>query len=1147
MQVSGFVQSIRTNHPNAGMFLRHRVSLQLREADSFLHVLAPTMPPRVKKRLRLGEVRVRGVNIISEVQAGDNQQVLWVESWDDIDVLREGPPEPFARPVFNLEQVSDSATQTGMEPLRLRGRIVDAGDRKIFRLAHTFGPLSASVRCRQNPTRFIQAGDVVDVLGYPLPGKPEGVEFDVVDMRWLGLQKSASQSETDAAPLSEFVPVATSIRRIRDRSDEELAAGWPVRIFGTATHPDESQRHFYLNVGGGYGVRIEWPGTNALPTERDGVFVSGLAKSDVSQPIVLASEVKTTGSNARLEPRWPAASVFASGEFTHGLVALKGIVRSVETIEDNLARLLLAFQGDKVRVEIPLHDRQLPQQLVGALVNIRGIAIARKIAQRAHPEEILQASGPAALKVVDWPINDPFNMERRTVKSVLRKYWRETDARLLRVQGVVTAAGDDRLILDDGTGGIELRILERPPVEIGAEINVIGFPEPGRIVPHLANVQILPIAQGTLPTATELKAKEVLASDVNGRRIRTRGRIVDTLLGQQTRLELRADGQRFSATFLTGASGALPKPWRVGSEVELTGVCKFYGAGPFTPPENFRILLSGEGDIIALSQPPWWTAERLAIVSGALLLLVLAALGWTAFFRNTARQNRTQFLTTFHANPMPAWIIRRDNRQCLEVNREFETLFGLARDEFVGRTMQEVNLWNSDANRQAFLKNVAANPSLRAIEAKLQHQDGRTRSVLLSSEPIMVGREESLLLIAYDITDRLKLLEQLRQAQKMEAVGQLAAGVAHDFNNLLTVVRGNSGLIQLKENLDDDTCILTREIEDAGSRAAALTSQLLAFSRKSVMQRRAIDLNEVARSAGGMLKRVMEETIEVSYRCANEALPVKADSGMLDQVLLNMAVNSRDAMPDGGKFSIITRRADFTAKNLPANPDSVPGQYAVLEVSDSGAGMEPDVRERVFEPFFTTKDVGKGTGLGLSTAYGILRQHGGWIDLRSEPGRGSTFTIYLPITDSVQRNHEGEAPSDILGRGEETILVVEDEDSVRHTVRRALKYHGYTVLEAENGPAAQAIWKEQRGHIDLLLTDMVMPNGMSGFDVARRLQDDQPELKVIYMTGHSQDLVEHGGKLVAGVDFLPKPFENRDLVRIIRERLDSNGAAVNNP
>jgi len=394
------------------------------------------------------------------------------------------------------------------------------------------------------------------------------------------------------------------------------------------------------------------------------------------------------------------------------------------------------------------------------------------------------------------------------------------------------------------------------------------------------------------------------------------------------------------------------------------------------------------------------------------------------------------------------------------------------------------------------------------------------------------------LIIAYDITERLRLLEQLRQAQKMEAVGQLAAGVAHDFNNLLTVVRGNSGLIQMKEDLDPDTLLLTDEIADAGTRAAELTAQLLAYSRKSVMRRRTIDLNDVLKSAGGMLRRTVKETIDVQTRTASEPLPVKADAGMLNQVLLNLGVNARDALPHGGRLTVAGRRQSFHAGDLPDNSDAKPGDYAAIEVSDNGIGMNSDVRNHAFDPFYTTKDVGQGTGLGLSTAYGILRQHGGWIDLDSEPGRGTTFTIFLPFTRSVPGNDREETSSGVLGRGDETIMVVEDEESVRQTVRRTLKHHGYTVLEAEDGVAAESLWRDRGQEVDLVLTDLVMPNGISGFEVARRMRAGRPSLKVIYMTGHSQDLVEHGGKLTAGIDFLPKPFENRDLIRMIRDRLD---------
>lgn len=312
------------------------------------------------------------------------------------------------------------------------------------------------------------------------------------------------------------------------------------------------------------------------------------------------------------------------------------------------------------------------------------------------------------------------------------------------------------------------------------------------------------------------------------------------------------------------------------------------------------------------------------------------------------------------------------------------------------------------------------------------------------------------------------------------------------------------------------------------------------------MQSRVLDLNVIVRASVRIMGRLAGETINVVEKCNDQSLSVEADAGMLDQVLLNLCVNARDAMPDGGTLTVSTRSVAFNNENTPRNPDASPGKYAAVEVRDSGEGMSPEVCEHAFDPFFTTKDVGKGTGLGLSTAYGILTQHGGWIDLNSTPGQGATFTLYLPLTTALPAHSNTAPEADDSARGTETILVVEDEEPVRQTVRRALRHYGYKVLEAEDGIAAEALWREESEKVDLILTDLVMPHGITGMELGRRLKHSRPDLKIIYMTGHSQDLVEHGDKLTAGIDFLPKPFENRDLIRLIRDRLDNHQATASN-
>jgi PAS domain S-box-containing protein len=386
-----------------------------------------------------------------------------------------------------------------------------------------------------------------------------------------------------------------------------------------------------------------------------------------------------------------------------------------------------------------------------------------------------------------------------------------------------------------------------------------------------------------------------------------------------------------------------------------------------------------------------------------------------------------------------------------------------------------------------------------------------------------------------DITERRQLEAQFRGAQKMEAVGRLAGGIAHDFNNLLGVIIGYSEL--LIEQLGAGGHVRhVEEIRNAGMRAASLTRQLLAFSRQQVLEPKVLDLNASVAEMEKLLRRVIGEDIELITISGPELGRVKADPGQIEQVVINLAVNSRDAMPHGGKLVIETANAELDEAYARRHPPLVPGRFVMLGVSDTGTGMEAETQAHIFEPFFTTKEVGKGTGLGLATVYGIVKQSGGYIWVYSELGKGTTFKIYLPrVEESVDAAGASKALEGPL-RGSETVLVVEDAEPLRRLARELLESSGYAVLEAANGAEAIQVAEQHQGPIHLLLTDVVMPV-MSGPELAKHLVAADPSTKVIYMTGYTDDAIVHHSVLEAGVALLPKPFTREAVARKVREVL----------
>jgi two-component system cell cycle sensor histidine kinase/response regulator CckA len=382
------------------------------------------------------------------------------------------------------------------------------------------------------------------------------------------------------------------------------------------------------------------------------------------------------------------------------------------------------------------------------------------------------------------------------------------------------------------------------------------------------------------------------------------------------------------------------------------------------------------------------------------------------------------------------------------------------------------------------------------------------------------------------------LEEQLRQSQKMEAIGRLAGGVAHDFNNMLTVITGYSQIALERIPPDSPLYEFISEILKAGDRAAALTKQLLAFSRKQVLQHRILDLNATVSDMERMLRRIIGDNIVLATTLTREAARIKTDPGQVEQVILNLAINARDAMPEGGRLTIATARVNLDEAYVKNHPEVHPGDYILLEVTDTGIGMSEEIQSHIFEPFFTTKLPGLGTGLGLSTVFGIVAQSGGHIVVESEPGKGACFRVYFPwVADSVQDGYPVLKPPSTVS-GTETVLLVEDEEIVRKLARSVLENKGYTVLEAPNGAAAIAFCNEYPGPIHLLITDIMMPE-MSGRELAVYLRASKPKARIIYMSGYAEDAVAHHGALDRETPFLPKPFSMIHLLTKVREVLDS--------
>lgn len=471
-------------------------------------------------------------------------------------------------------------------------------------------------------------------------------------------------------------------------------------------------------------------------------------------------------------------------------------------------------------------------------------------------------------------------------------------------------------------------------------------------------------------------------------------------------------------------------------------------------------------------------------------------------------------------------------------NASAERMYGYSAAEAIGRHISFISPPGCEDELTEILEKIRQGEVLQNLEAVRVRKDGRRVDVSISISPIKGkgGRLVGISTIARDNTEHKQLEEQLRQSHRLEAVGQLAGGIAHDFNNLLTVIAGHSQLALMKLHAEDPLRENLQEINKASDRAAALTRQLLAFSRKQVLQPKILNFNFVFAEIEKMLGRIIGEDIELRTILAPDLGSIKCDPGQIEQVVMNLAINARDAMPEGGQLTIETRNTVLDEACRNKYPYIRPGRFIEVCVTDTGIGMDEKTQRRIFEPFFTTKEIGKGTGLGLSTVYGIVKQSGGYIWAYSEVGKGATFKVYLPrVDEKAQVYNSGIEPQESM-KGTEVILLAEDEKSVRQLVRDILKGSGYEVLEAANGDAALLLCEGHQGAIHLLIMDIVMP-GMRGRELTDRLASLRPEMKVLYMSGYKVDPAVRQGILESGVSFLQKPFTPYALTSKVREVL----------
>ena len=509
---------------------------------------------------------------------------------------------------------------------------------------------------------------------------------------------------------------------------------------------------------------------------------------------------------------------------------------------------------------------------------------------------------------------------------------------------------------------------------------------------------------------------------------------------------------------------------------------------------------------------------------------------------DTQRNHADERLRTLSSavEQSPALIVITDTAGDIEyVNPRFTEVTGYLPEEVRGKNSRMFTAGDTPLEDYVRLWDSITAGKVWRGEFRNRKKNGEVYQERASISPIVSagGLITHFVAVKEDITERQRLEDKLRQVEKLESIGRLAGGVAHDFNNILAVILGNVGLLREGTASPEENAESLSQVERAANRGASLTRQLLLFSRRQAMNARPVDLNDVVSSMTRMLRRLIGEDIDLVLQGTGASHWVKADPGMLDQVLMNLCINARDAMPRGGRLTIGVQKVELDDAAVQSNPEALPGQFVRLSVSDTGVGMDALTASRVFEPFFTTKPPGKGTGLGLANVYGIIKEHGGWIQLASAPGSGATFDVYLPaLSETVGFRQAVDAAA--APGGSETILMAEDDPELHRLAGNWLRKLGYTVLGASNATEALDLWAQRGKDVRLLLTDMVMPGGTSGLDLALRLRGERPDLGAIITSGYDPEKSRSDQLLENGIDYLPKPYSGAELARAVRARLD---------
>ena len=1094
-------------------------------------------------------VRLRGINGSKIINGRLQSAQLAVPSFDDITIIDRPDTKALISPVVSIGKLLSRELGSWTN-----NRVHINGVMSAYRPGEHLivSDVTGSIRSKVIQVGPISPGARLDVWGFLTASSTEAYLADAYFEIARPVSQPIALSDPPGTTLKTTnTPAAlTLVEDVRNLPRDRAALRIPVRLRGVITFADASWRNcFFQDESAGIYVRLG----NQSVAHGQRVELTGETDAGGYAPQIINPTFRELGATNQPAAVKVDLDDLAKGHLDAQWVELQGVVRRVIG-DSGHAHLVITTPLGRFKAVIPLlSDQDIPSHLIDALVSVQGACTTEMNSKGQLAGVVLNVPTVAHVRVLEAPLADPFEQKISPIASVGTFQPERLAGRRIKVEGVVTFVIPwQGFYLQDASGGIRVHAEHTNEVSLGDRVDVVGFPVSGNFSPHLEDAVVRKTGTGVLPVPIRSTAEQILLHGTNDAAVvEIEAQLLQSVQGAASPYLVLQDGSvPFNASLGNPARGKQPTALLAGSRLRLTGVCAIQ-AGENREPNAFRLLLRQTEDIKVLTAPPWWTPRRTTFLGSGLVLLIVLALVWANALRRTVQrqtaiiqqelQNEESLKLQFHElfeNAKDLLFTFDLDGKCTSLNRAAKQFFDLSHEQALEKCLVDFVAPDSRALIEQNAKSLIEGESVASFEITASRSNGAEFLFEVILRTIQRGgRPISFQATARDLTERRELENDLRQSQKMESIGRLAAGVAHDFNNILTIILGHCDFLQAdRKNLARHMESIN-EMTSAAERAANLTRQLLMFSRKQPLRPAQLDMNQLISQLAKMLQRLLGEQIHLECAYGTGLPKVLADPVMLEQVVINLSVNARDAMPSGGRLTIRTESVYIDSDHVRRNPESRQGQFVSLAVEDIGQGMDEATMSHLFEPFFTTKEVGKGTGLGLASVYGILKQHQGWVEVASKPNHGSRFTLFLPGTES-DLTEIAEKPAAIERRGgPETILLVEDERDLRALVSAVLKNLGYRVLTAGSGPDAIPVWEKHKSEIDLLLTDLVMPGGISGRELAERLSSEKPALKILFTSGYSVD-IEVRGFFKEGVNFLPKPYGTPALAKLVRDCLD---------